>query len=387
MKALKNSMNWYKSARCLRGAKHCAWFSLLFLALASCREEVASDQPVPIRGIKTHLVTETDSTASRFFPSVLQPAAITALAFELPGRIDYLSLSVGQPVLEGDILARLDQASFQTQLDNALAAEAQTLAGLGNAQDTLARQTQLLATGAVTRVSVDAARTDVEALQAQLAQTQAGVAAARQDLGRTDLRAPFDGVINSVDVAQFATIGAGLPVTSLYATDTMEASFTVSFEIANQLVVGTPVSVTLADKPAVSLEGVVTELGSRAPTVSSFPVVIQLLETDPVLKAGMAVEIALTLPLHEAHGYNLPLTAVILDGGGKTNAATHQTELSVYVYDDDSGTVKRRAIVSGGVRGNDLIVVDGLNVGDRVASAGASFLRDGQQVSLLDPQP
>jgi RND family efflux transporter MFP subunit len=308
------------------------------------------------------------------------------LAFEVPGRLAQMSLSVGQPVSEGDILARLDQASFQTQLDNAQAAAAQTQASLTRAQDTLARQTQLLATGAVTRVSVDAARTEVVSLQAQLAQTQAGIDAARQDLARTDLRAPFDGVVSSVEVAEFATVGAGLPVTSLYATDTMEASFTVSFDLSNQLVVGTPVIVTLADMPAVSLDGVVTELGSRAATVSSFPVVVQLLETNPMLKAGMAVEVAITLPLGQTEGYELPLTAAILDGAGETTTVEGQTVFSVFVYDADSSSVVRREVVSGGVRGNNLIIVDGLSAGELVASAGVSFLRDGQQVSLLDPE-
>lgn len=373
-----------KHRRVNRAASRLLGLGLVVIAMAGCREETVSDQPAPIRGLKTHLVVETDSSAVRFFPSVLQPAEITSLAFEVPGRLEQMSLAVGQPVSEGDVLARLDQASFQTQLNNAQASEAQVQVALANAQDNLARQTQLLATGAVTRVSVDSARTEVESLQAQLAQTQAGVQAARQDLARTDLRAPFDGVVSSVDVAEFATIGAGLPITSLYATETLEASFTVSFDLVNQLVVGTPVSVTLADRPSVSLDGVITELGSRAETVSSFPVVVQLLQTDPTLKAGMAVEVEITLPIAETAGYALPLTAAILDGGNTATAVEGQTELSVYVYDPDSSTVMRRDVVSGGVRGNDLIIVEGLSAGEKVASAGVSFLRDGQQVNLLD---
>lgn len=359
---------------------------LIVVALAGCREEIASEQSAPIRGLKTHLVAEIDTTTSRFFPSVLQPAAITSLAFEVPGRLEQVSLMVGQPVSEGDVLARLDQASFQTQLDNAQSAAAQTQTALSEAQDTLSRQTQLLATGAVTRVSVDAARTDVESLQAQLAQAQAGIDAALQDLARTELRAPFEGVISSVDVASFATIGAGLPITSLYSTDTLEASFTVSFDLVDQLVVGTPVTVTPADTPAVSLEGVVTELGSRAATVSSFPVIVQLLDSNPILKAGMAVEVAIALPISHTRGYDLPLTAAILDNGTETATVEGRTALAVFVYDADSSSLVRRYIVSAGVRGNNLIIVGGLSAGDLVASAGVSFLREGQQVNLLDPE-
>lgn len=368
-----------------RGVSLPVLLGLVFIALAGCRDDASSNEPAPIRGLRAHLVVETETTASRFFPSVLQPAAITSLAFEVPGLLDQFSLAVGQPVSEGDILARLDRASYQTQLNNAHAVVAQTQAALANAQDNLARQTQLLSTGAVTRVSVDAARTEVESLQAQLAQAQAGVDAAQQDLARTDLRAPFDGIISSVDVAEFTTVAAGLPITSLYATQTLEASFTVSFDLVSQLVVGTPVRVTPTDMPAVTLEGVVAELGSRAETVSSFPVVVQLLETDPRLNAGMAVEVEISLPLAQTEGYDLPLTAAILDRANRTATVGGRTDLSVYVYDPDSSTVMRRAVVSAGVRGNDLIIVEGLSPGDLVASAGVSFLRDGQQVNLLGP--
>jgi hypothetical protein len=40
-------------------------------------------------------------------------------------------------------------------------------------------------------------------------------------------------------------------------------------------------------------------------------------------------------------------------------------------------------VMVAGVRENSLLIVDGLNAGERVASAGVSFLRDGQKVKLL----
>jgi len=54
------------------------------------------------------------------------------------------------------------------------------------------------------------------------------------------------------------------------------------------------------------------------------------------------------------------------------------------VFDRLSQTVKEREIAVGGVRENAVIVVEGLSIGDQVASAGVSFLRDGMKVKLLD---
>ena len=59
---------------------------------------------------------------------------------------------------------------------------------------------------------------------------------------------------------------------------------------------------------------------------------------------------------------------------------------SVFVYDSESSTVKKRPVRAGGVGDNELAVLEGLAEGDIIATAGVPFLRDGQPVTLLDDQ-
>ena len=76
--------------------------------------------------------------------------------------------------------------------------------------------------------------------------------------------------------------------------------------------------------------------------------------------------------------------AAIMDGQLDPDAGPGEpSPLEMYVYDADTGTVKRRKVLVGGVRENSILIIDGLEAGERVASAGVSFLRDGQQVNLL----
>jgi len=56
----------------------------------------------------------------------------------------------------------------------------------------------------------------------------------------------------------------------------------------------------------------------------------------------------------------------------------------VFVYDAETSTVLRRQVRLGGVRGDQMLVIDGLEAGDRVASAGVSFLFEGMEVTLLE---
>ncbi|MFY0692769.1 MAG: efflux RND transporter periplasmic adaptor subunit [Paracoccaceae bacterium] len=353
------------------------------LALAACKED-APEKAEIVRGLKTFTVAETIDTSVRRYPAVIEPSEITALSFEAGGTIGTIDLDVGQRVSEGQVVARIDTASLQLQVDSADASVRQATAVARNARENLERQVELLERGATTRVVVDTARTETESAEAALTQARKSLETAEDNLGKAELKAPFDGIVNTVDISSFSTVAAGTPIASLYRSDTFEVSFSVNFDTVNRLVVGTRAIVRLADAPEISLAAVVSEIGSRADAVSSFPIVLQLTETNPLLKAGMAVEAAIAFPLARAEGYPIPLSAVIKDGAGKPASGSDPSTLGVYVFDASSGTVARRMVTVGGIRQNSIIVLDGLEPGDVIASAGVSFLREGQKVKPLD---
>ena len=58
--------------------------------------------------------------------------------------------------------------------------------------------------------------------------------------------------------------------------------------------------------------------------------------------------------------------------------------LSVFVFDRQSSTLRQTAVVTGGVLNNQVAVMTGLHDDDIVATAGVSFLSDGQAVRLLE---
>lgn len=358
----------------------------LVFALSGCREDEPEQETV-IRGLKTHRIENVERSTIRRFPAVLEPAEINVLAFEVGGKLGAFDLDVGQRLKEGDLVAKLDPTSLELQVENAQAGVAQAQSAAQNAADTLIRQQELFDRGATTKVSVDDARTNAETAAASLVQAQKALETAEEDLGKSEIRAPFDGVVNSVEVQSYATVAAGTAIASIYSPAGFEVSFSVNFDTVNQLVVGTPAKVRLADRPDIELDAVVSEIGSRADAVSSFPIVLNLMETDDLLKAGMAVEASISFPLPAAEGFTLPLTAAIKDGkNGDPGKPGTPGKLGVYVYDPETSTVKRRQVTVGGIRENSIVIIEGLNEGDLVASAGVSFLKEGQQVKLLDAQ-
>jgi RND family efflux transporter MFP subunit len=355
----------------------------LVLILSGCEEEDPGVEKM-IRGLKTHEVSEVERFSLRKFPAVLEPSEITTLSFEVSGKLQEILLNVGQQVSKGDILARLDPASLQLQVEVAETSVVEANASAQNAVKNLKRQQELFERGATTRVVVDDARTQSEISDAGLDQAQKSLETAINNLDKAQIKAPFDGIVNSVEVESFATVGVATPITQIYPSDGFEVAFSVNFDTVNRLVVGKSATVRLADRPDITLNAVVSEIGSRADAVSSFPIVLELKETNPLLKAGMAVEAAIEFKLAVAEGYTVPLTVVINDGkSGQPSGPGQPSIMGVYVFDPDTSTVKRREVTVGGISGNSLIIIDGLQVGEQIASAGVSFLQDGQEVKLL----
>ena len=362
--------------------------ALLAALLAGCGEDEAErDGAAPVRGLVTTVVRQAETTTLRRYPGVLEPGEITSLSFEVAGKLGRLDLSVGQRVSQGEILARLDSTQFEVEIENRSAAVEEAEAILAQDTDDLARAERLLETGATTRVAVDEARTDFRTSRAQLTQAERSLASAEQDLAETVIYAPFDGIINTVDADSFATVGVGTTVTSLYDASAYEVSFSVNFETVAQLVVGTPAMIRLADDPTVSLTALVSELGERADTVSSFPVIVGLTEDHPLIRAGMAVEVSFEFRLPAEQGYLIPISAAIAEGQIPDGAGpTAVVPIGMFVYDPETGAVRRRQVTIAGMRENKFLVIEGLEPGEHVAIAGVSYLRDGMPVRLLEPR-
>ncbi|MEZ5872850.1 MAG: efflux RND transporter periplasmic adaptor subunit [Nitratireductor sp.] len=359
------------------------------LTLLGCQDQdnASGAQEPAVRGLKTVTIREQEETTTRRYPSVLQPADITTLSFETPGRIEQIDLKVGQRISSGEVVAKLDPRSLEIQVESSRAALSQAQAAVDNAVGDFERQEALFKEKVTTNAKLEQARANLDAARAQLDQSKKQLEGAEENLKKAILTAPFDGVVNSVEYEAFANVAAGSPVATIYSTDEFESSFSVSYDVNNRIAVGKKVQVRLADNPSVVIPGTISELGSRADTVSSYPIVVTLDKTIPEIKAGMAVEIAMELPIPLGEGFTLPLTALPMEGRlTQTGDANNVAETYVYVFDAADSTVKRRLIKIGGVRENKIIAVDGLEVGERVATAGVSFLRDGQKVKLIDSE-
>lgn len=354
----------------------------LLLGLQQCeeRKEAATEQP--IRGLRAYKVAARAESRTRNFPSILQPADISVLSFEISGQLKAVTLQDGQKVQLGDVLAEIDPRSLEAQVEQARAGVEQAEAQLVKAEADLKRQQELMDKRSGIPAVFDQAKAALLNARAQLTQARSQLEIASHNLERGKLLAPFTGTVAKVEVKSFVQVAPGQPIVTLYSADRFEASFLVPALTFQSLKVGKPVQIKVADLPGPPLKGEISELGSKAEQVSAFPVVVRLDNSVPGLNPGMSVEVAVEEPLiGGGNGFLLPLSALAPEGGEDLQGVG-----AVFIYDNASSTVKKREITIGGIRGNDLVVTAGLQAGDLVASAGVSYLVDGQKVKLLPVQ-
>jgi RND family efflux transporter MFP subunit len=367
-------MNIYAPRRFLRFPL--AFFAIVTLILAAaCERQVEERAPV-VRPVRILTIGEGSTGRSLSYSGQLRAGETAELGFEVPGRIIELPVNEGQRVNQGDMLARLDPADFQSQLD-------QADANFRQAETTFERYKDIVERGAVSRQELDLRRRNFEVAQAELA-------TARKALNDTRLIAPFSGIIGRRLVDNFVNVQAKQGVVILQDLTYLEVIIAIpeqdwaradpnlSKEEREQRV---KPRVSLSTLPGREFPARIKEIATVAdPVTRTFDVIAQMDNpSDVSLLPGMTANITVTIPetgtgSNAPLGYVIPASAVLADEQGTS---------TVWKLDPGTMTVSRVPVQLGAPAGGVIRVLGGLQAGDRIATSGVHNLREGMQVSEL----
>ena len=137
----------------------------------------------------------------------VQASNAATVRAQVSGRLIAVEFTEGQTIRKGDVLARIDPATYQAAYDQASARKAMNEAMLANARADLKRLETLAKSNYSSEQATDAQRAKVAQTEAQVRQDQAQIDAAKTDLDRTIIRAPIDGRtgIREVDIGNLVT--------------------------------------------------------------------------------------------------------------------------------------------------------------------------------------
>ena len=215
-----------------------------------------------------------------------------------------------------------------------------------------------------------------DSADSQVAYAQSQLNLARRDLEKTQLIAPFDGIIATREIEPFQEVSRGERVLELFAEGTMQATVSIPETAISSIFLGQPATAIFAANQLPDVEGRVVEIGQVASESNAFTVKIALLDTPADVLPGMTVAVQILLEQEGEQKFLLPLSAIL--------AGEERGHGYVFIFDPETSTVSRRQVTGGGVQDDQILIHDGVNAGDIVVIAGVSFLRDGQRVKLLE---
>ena len=323
----------------------------------------------------------------------LNPQKTAKLHFEVSGVVQKRLAEPGMKVSAGDFLISLEQADYQDQLMQAQASlviETQTqqrdreLLQLGSKnlalqKKELRRLEQIAERNLIAHSKVDEMRQRVFDLQAEVARLQAAEAmsgariqqqqsrvdSAQRNFDRTQLQAPFDGVVNEVLVEQGDYVNVNQMALSIINVDSLDVQLDIRGELAQGLRMGHSVLVTQADQ---MLSGEIVALQAD-PDMSTNTHSVRVRVSGESLYAGALAQVRLPLAA-QMSALVIPVTAVLNQYG------------SAYVYMLEDNRVNLQEVKVGKRVANQYVVLDGLQEGQQIVMRDVVALANQQVVTV-----
>ena len=382
--------------------------------------------PVRITDVVNGVIREVVSA-----PGEVEPDTKVDISAEVSARIESLPLREGDRVSKGDLVVKLDDRDLMAAMKSAearrdaeyfrLQSEQARLAGplarLATARRQLERQQTLLESGDISRLALEEAQESVEDLEAQVASAQhsisviesslaaaeAEISRATEALGRTEIRAPMDGVVTALnaEVGELVMVGTmnnpGTVILTVADLSSMHLDARVAesdvARIRNEQVAEIRINayrgeVFDGDVSRIALQRTLDSTGA-----GYFKTEVRLNLGGRTIYSGLAANVDILVGRHE--GMVVPSQAVVdrvvlalprsVTAGNPLVDETRSTTPVVYVVRD--GAVVATPILAGPSSLTDTLVLEGLREGDVVVTGPYKALekiRHGDRVTDLE---
>jgi len=340
-------------------------------------DEPKETAAVPVRPVLTEVAVPTDAVTFGPFAGTIEPRYQSQLGFQIPGRMVARDVTIGDIVKKGQRLAALDTVVTRFDLTRAEADLADARAQAENAEAAEARARRLMAGNNVSQATLDQAVAKRDTARARLDQAAASLQKARDQMGYTELKAEFDGVVTQrlAEIGQVLSAGQG--VVTVARPEIREAVVDIPEQYVGALPADGVFTVSLQSAPELTARGRVREIAPLAEAgTRSRRIRITLDDPGPAFRLGATIDVSLSRQVPRR--FLLPAAALLEDGPHR----------AVWVVGADGKSVTRRTVTPASMpdagEGGRVAISDGLAPGERIVVAGVHTLREGQAVRLTD---
>lgn len=332
---------------------------LLPALLAGCGEEPSAPSPAgePVRArVVAAARTSVPETVS--LRGTVEAAGAAVVSTRVMGTVIAVHAAAGDRVARGALLIAIDPQAPQGQLAQARGALVQAEAARALAEKNFRRFEALAERDAASELEVDQARAQLQQAAAAVTQAEGAVASADSMAGDSNVRAPFAGRVarRMVEPGDLAAPGRPLVEIEPDGERRLVVPVPASLHARAALAVGSPVAVTLDDRPELGrIAGTVVEAAPGAePASHAFEVQIALPLPVPAVATGTSGRAWIETAARPA--VLVPRDAILTQGG-----------LELVVLRDEEGRTTTRLVRTGAADGPDRVeVLSGLAGGEEV---------------------
>ncbi len=312
------------------------------------------------------------STSGPSITGSVQPERRADLRAEVSAVVLEVLKENGDPVRRGDLLVRLDDTAIRDTLTAATASARSASQAHTQAERQFQRLTKLRESGLVSAPDVEDAEIRRNNAQSDLEMARTREVTARQQLQRTQVRAPFDGVVSDRQVSTGDTAQIGKELLKVVDPGSMRFEGRVSVDSAAGIAVGQRVTFRVHGFGEREFGGAVMRVSPSAnPTTRQVEVLVGFLDARQLPKlAGLYAE---------GHIEAASVAALTVPENALTRSGADS-----FAWRIKNRSVNKVRVELGrrDARTGELLVKSGLLEGDRILRYPASTLRDGQKVSL-----
>ena len=344
-----------------------------FIASTGCKKEAPTKEQV-IRPVRTMVVGDVQDLTNRSFPGITKEVQSVDMAFRVGGPLIRLNATEGQQVRTGQLIAEIDPRDFRVDL---LAKEARFIQA--RAEEERFRATY-------ERGSIS--KSEYDQKLALYLEAQSAFEAAKNALVDTKLRAPFDAFIDQKLVDNFERVRIGETIVTLIDLSAIEVRFSIPEALAIYFRQFENFTVSFDLYQDVTFIADLKEIAKKSERSAGIPVILVLRHKNTADKKekivpGMACIIKVNLKdtpeeaEAEVTEFSIPTSSIY--------AQPDSDQKFVFVLNEEEMTVKKTEVTLGTLVSTNLIwVLDGINKGDILVTAGANVLQDGQKVKYLN---
>jgi multidrug efflux system membrane fusion protein len=343
---------------------------ILFLSfsLAGCTKTETIKEEIPF--VRSEVVKMDASGQVAKYSGEVRGRYETQLAFQVSGKIIKRNIELGSVVSPGDVLMEIDAKDIEQTVNISSAQVASAQSQLSLAQTNLERNRMLYEQGAVSRAQLDQYQNAYEVALAALRQSSAQYTQGANQLSYSALVADGAGVISSVNAEVGQVVNAGQPILTLVKEGEREIEINVPENGIDKMRNAQQVHISFWALPGVITEGKVTEISPVADKVTrTYKVRVSLLNPPAGVKLGMTASVTTENSGGDQTLY-VPLAAIFQTGDTP----------NVWVIKD--GVVSLRPIKAGAFGDGKIQILEGLQEGEMIVTAGVQKVREGQKVRI-----